>query len=296
MTVWKDKGSALAPAGACNNILDPNEQVYVSGVPIDSNTGGWLLGHVEGDKTVCLGVKWEIPTTVGNVIQTDSVTGDISFYTEQYRNNPNFTCPTSLPGGTTPAPAPVVDGVISAGEWNGCTDINFDSAKGTACVIAYPDYMYVKYQINDPTDDRSNENSVGNDQLGLNINPSGLPGSWGKPYDIVLQTGTDPAAFTTPVPDVAGSSGLTDGWESEWVTNATWGTLPVDVQTATPYYGATDLRISEWRLPLSSIAGLSSGSPLLVGGAVDIGDGNSYVYPVGLDWNVNATWATVTVK
>jgi len=52
----------------------------------------------KGDRTTCLGVAWEIPSTVGNIIQTDSVSGDISFYVEQYRNNENFVCPTSLPG------------------------------------------------------------------------------------------------------------------------------------------------------------------------------------------------------
>jgi len=96
VTIWKDKGSALAHEGACNNILDPNEDIYVVRQPIDSNIGSMLLGHVAGDKTVCLGVKWEVPSTVGNIIQSDSVTGDISFYAEQYRNNPSFTCPTSL--------------------------------------------------------------------------------------------------------------------------------------------------------------------------------------------------------
>jgi predicted ribosomally synthesized peptide with SipW-like signal peptide len=100
MTVWRDNGNNPndpTNPDVCDNIQQEDEFVYVSGVPIDSNTGGWLLGHIAGDKTVCLGVKWEVPTTVGNDVQTDSVTGDISFYTEQYRNNPNFVCPAPAP-------------------------------------------------------------------------------------------------------------------------------------------------------------------------------------------------------
>lgn len=40
-----------------------------------------------------LGIEWDIPTTVGNEIQTDKYMADIAFYVEQSRNNPNFECP-----------------------------------------------------------------------------------------------------------------------------------------------------------------------------------------------------------
>ena len=39
------------------------------------------------DETQCLGFEWWVPKTVGNVIQSDSVTFDLKFYAEQYRHN-----------------------------------------------------------------------------------------------------------------------------------------------------------------------------------------------------------------
>ena len=49
-------------------------------------------GPLVGSNNYYLGVGWYIPSDVGNIIQTDSVSGDISFYVEQARNNPNFKC------------------------------------------------------------------------------------------------------------------------------------------------------------------------------------------------------------
>ena len=49
-------------------------------------------GPLVGSNDYYLGVGWYIPSDVGNIIQTDSVSGDISFYVEQARNNPNFKC------------------------------------------------------------------------------------------------------------------------------------------------------------------------------------------------------------
>jgi len=51
------------------------------------------IGPLVGSNDYYIGVSWNIPTSVGNIIQSDSYSADISFYTEQYRNNPNFVCP-----------------------------------------------------------------------------------------------------------------------------------------------------------------------------------------------------------
>ena len=48
---------------------------------------------LDGSLIHYLGFGWSIPTTVGNVIQTDSYQADISFYVEQSRNNAQFVCP-----------------------------------------------------------------------------------------------------------------------------------------------------------------------------------------------------------
>jgi predicted ribosomally synthesized peptide with SipW-like signal peptide len=103
MTIWLDV-SDQSPAVPCDNVWQPEELVLVNNVPIDSNNIVWPLGQLVGDVKTCLGLAWSVPVTVGNEIQSDSVTGDISFYVEQVRNNPSFTCPTSLPVEPTPSP------------------------------------------------------------------------------------------------------------------------------------------------------------------------------------------------
>lgn len=49
-------------------------------------------GSLVGSNDYYLGVSWSIPTSVGNIIQTDKYMADVSFYVEQQRNNPNFLC------------------------------------------------------------------------------------------------------------------------------------------------------------------------------------------------------------
>jgi predicted ribosomally synthesized peptide with SipW-like signal peptide len=93
-TVWKDTN--------CDNILDVNETVLTrdqkatAGVwPIaDSNTG---TGPLSGGQTYCLGVKWNVPIETSNIIQTDSVEGDVLFTAVQSRNMPEFVCTPSGP-------------------------------------------------------------------------------------------------------------------------------------------------------------------------------------------------------
>ena len=186
--------------------------------------------------------------------------------------------------------APTIDGVISTGEWAGATVIPVASAMGNVSVIAEPPYLYVLFNVTDSTDARLGENSVGNDKIGLNINPTAGVGTWGKPYDIVFQTGADPAAFQT-VPPGGVSSGMSDGWYTEWVIDGTQlMSLPGDLETKTIYNYGTGTRISEWKVPLATIAP-SPGDTLKLGGACDnlhvVGgaQGNSYSFPPTLDWN-----------
>jgi hypothetical protein len=35
----------------------------------------------------CIGLKWELPTSVGNEVQGDTLSFDLGFYTEQCRHN-----------------------------------------------------------------------------------------------------------------------------------------------------------------------------------------------------------------
>ena len=175
---------------------------------------------------------------------------------------------------------PTVDAVIGAGEWDGAVEIPVASGMGTVKLLASTDYLYVLFEVLDSTDARLGQNLKGNDQTGLNINPTdGAP--WGLPCDIIFQTGADPNAWGGT------SSGQTDGWETDWTINGVQLSLPPDLDTMTLYSGG--VRISEWEVPLASIAP-SRGDSLEVGGAIDVGDGNSYVYPVGLDWGDASTY------
>jgi len=96
-TIWKDDGvSPTSPEGKCDNIHQPNEPILLSGHPVngvlpvyDSTTGG---GPLAGGQTSCLGVAWNLPAATGNEVQTDSMTGDISFNVVQSRNNADFRC------------------------------------------------------------------------------------------------------------------------------------------------------------------------------------------------------------
>ncbi len=65
-----------------------------------AQAGTWALyDSVTGDKkplagssTTYLGVAWSLPASTGNEVQTDSMTGDISFNVVQARNNADFKC------------------------------------------------------------------------------------------------------------------------------------------------------------------------------------------------------------
>jgi len=187
---------------------------------------------------------------------------------------------------------PELDGIMSLGEWDDATEIPVTGDMGIVKVLATTDYLYVLFDVVDSTDARLGENQVGNDKIGLNINPTD-GGPWGKPYDIIFQTGADPAAFTTTLPEGL-SSGISDSWYTEWVIDGTQYDLPPDLDTITLY--SEGMRVSEWKVPLASIAP-STGDVLKVGGAADnLGDsGNSYVYPIGLEWADTSTYVNIIV-
>ncbi len=188
-----------------------------------------------------------------------------------------------------PVSLPVIDGTVAPGEWDEATVINVAGGKGTVSVIAETDYLYVLVDVMDSTDARIGENLHGNDQTSININPT--PGApWGMPCDIIFQMGADPNAWGGT------SSGQTDGWETDWEINGVQQMLlPGDLETMTLYDYGTSTRISEWKLPLASIAP-STGDILKVGGSVGIDaplPRGSFSYPPGLDWDDEATYVDV---
>jgi Ca-activated chloride channel family protein len=59
------------------------------GIALDGNRSSEEREPFAGAMTQCLGFEWEVPTDVGNEIQTDSVAFDIGFYALQSRHNDN---------------------------------------------------------------------------------------------------------------------------------------------------------------------------------------------------------------
>ena len=185
------------------------------------------------------------------------------------------------------ADPPTINGMIGSGEWDGALSIPVASGMGTVKILSTTaaDYLYVLFDLVDSTDARLGQNLKGNDQISINVNPTD-GGSWGFPYDLIFETSAD-LPWNPKV-----NSGTIDGWNTRWFPNNAQQSLPSDLESATIYSGGK--RITEWKLPLASIV-VSPGDVLQLGGAVEVGDGNSYVYPIGLDWNTASTFAVYTL-
>jgi len=182
-------------------------------------------------------------------------------------------------------PPPEIDGVIGEGEWDGALEIDVASSMGTVKVLATKDYLYMLFELVDSTDAREGQ-QAGNDKTSININPTDANLPYGKPYDIIFETGTDPAAWQMP------TCGQTDGYETNWVVNGFQEPLPDDLLTKTIFYG-TGRRIVEWKIPLAAIAP-SPEDTLKLGGNCDIdivGSGaSSYRFPPTLEWAIESTY------
>lgn len=93
VTIWRDNGAGGGTAG--NNVQDGSEPTLYTGAP---QAGTWALYDsttgtpLPGGSTGYVGVAWTLPLATGNEVQTDSLTGDISFSVVQSRNNGSFKC------------------------------------------------------------------------------------------------------------------------------------------------------------------------------------------------------------
>lgn len=75
--------------GGCNNIKDSNDSELISAGTINADGETWPLPtFIPGGKTSCFGISWNLPTTVGNVVQSDSLSAAMTLNVEQFRNNP----------------------------------------------------------------------------------------------------------------------------------------------------------------------------------------------------------------
>ena len=73
----------------CNNIEDGTDVTLISEGTIDAQGEIWALPtSLPDDTTTCFGIAWRLPTTVGNEVQSDSMSATMELQVQQYRNNP----------------------------------------------------------------------------------------------------------------------------------------------------------------------------------------------------------------
>lgn len=185
---------------------------------------------------------------------------------------------------------PVIDGVISPGEWDCAVEIPTGDPyggpfvdMGTVRVLATSDYLYVAFAVNDSTDPRTDVTSPGmSDKFAINVNPT-VSAPYGLPCELIFQIAADPATFGGT------SSGQIDGFETYWGDGLVQEpTLPADLESVTLYSGG--IGTTEWKIPLVS----TPGDVIKVGGATDI-ENISYRYPTGLDWSDVSTYFDIVV-
>jgi len=78
---------ALDPGTAFGNTGQAQEGLLLPGDILAKQGGGQGTNCFAASETHSVAVAWWVPRTVGNEIQSDSVTFDLGFYTEQCRNN-----------------------------------------------------------------------------------------------------------------------------------------------------------------------------------------------------------------
>jgi hypothetical protein len=89
MTVWQDKD--------CDNVLDAGEKVLLDKVPF--GVGMWPIADsktmtdpLKAEKTYCIGIGWYLPAGTGNIMQTDSLLGDLKFTAVSAQGNKHYVC------------------------------------------------------------------------------------------------------------------------------------------------------------------------------------------------------------
>ncbi|PJE51812.1 hypothetical protein COV27_01425, partial [candidate division WWE3 bacterium CG10_big_fil_rev_8_21_14_0_10_39_14] len=92
-SIWMDNGGGDGGV-ACDNIKNGSETYLVENAKATNLK--WPIAdsqHGQGPiRDACIGVAWSVPDAVGNIIQGDSVTGDITFNAYQARHNDSFVC------------------------------------------------------------------------------------------------------------------------------------------------------------------------------------------------------------
>jgi hypothetical protein len=104
LRIWADT-CAVSPAKPGDNIYQENCDRLISSGPFplttfkfplaDSANKNVFTGKIESikhDKNYFIGADWELPSGVGNIVQTDTYKADITFFAEQADGNGGFLC------------------------------------------------------------------------------------------------------------------------------------------------------------------------------------------------------------
>jgi len=98
----------------CDNIKNGDDYYVVQDQP--AQAGFWPIADsqhgpaIPGGATICYGVKWNVPLAATNVIQTDSLFGDVIFTAVQARHMDTFICSDLTPTTCVSTPE-VCDGI-----------------------------------------------------------------------------------------------------------------------------------------------------------------------------------------
>jgi predicted ribosomally synthesized peptide with SipW-like signal peptide len=78
----------------CDNVIDEGDTELIG---IVDGEKYWALGDLSTDPALktCIQIHWNLPSSVGNIVQSDSFTADVIFYAEQKRSQ-FATCPVGL--------------------------------------------------------------------------------------------------------------------------------------------------------------------------------------------------------
>ena len=111
----------------------------------------------------CLCFEWELPTEVGNEVQTDSVAFDFEFYAEQARHNDGTTNPcvdasysadyVNRDGIAQPIPGGVAHVDVAYGETNVVYGVTFDEPDGSQHSLADPGFASTNFSLPFDADD-----------------------------------------------------------------------------------------------------------------------------------------------
>jgi len=101
-TIWLDEGSVEGwqcpenkpcevDSEEGNNVLDEGETILAEDIPASQLIDGWyvLPQEIIGSNTYYVGVKWELPFTAGNIVQSDSLQASIVMQVVQSKSNPD---------------------------------------------------------------------------------------------------------------------------------------------------------------------------------------------------------------